>query len=100
MSNYDDKKAYEKAKKRVEKEKGFYLHLMVYIVINSILLFTNSDFKNEGFKNWLNWQLYITPILWGIGLLSHGLSVFGKKISFAKKWEERKIQELMDKEDF
>ncbi|MFV7236371.1 MULTISPECIES: 2TM domain-containing protein [Flavobacterium] len=31
-------------------------------------------------------------------LYSHGLSVFGRDIFFGKKWEERRIQELMKKD--
>ncbi len=99
MENFEQQR-YEKAKKRVKKEKGFYSHFMVYIVINLILLFINSDFINQGFNNWFHWHLYTTPLFWGIGLFFHGVSVFGKNSIFNKEWEKRKIKELMDKDDF
>jgi 2TM domain len=31
--------------------------------------------------------------------LVHGLSVFGKNIFFGDNWEERKIQELIEKDN-
>ncbi len=100
MKNFEEQKRYENAKKRVEREKGFYSHLTVYIIINIALLFINSDFLDDGFNKWLNWNLYATPVLWGIGLLFHGISVFSKNPLFSKRWEEKKIKELMDKDDF
>ncbi len=100
MNEYNNKVAYEKAKKRVEREKGFYSHLTVYLIINIALLLINSDFFDEGFNNWLDWNLYTTPFLWGIGLLFHGLSVFTKIPVFGSKWEERKIEEFMNDDNF
>jgi len=41
---------------------------------------------------------YSTAFFWGIGLVAHGLSVFGHDIFFGSNWEEKKIKELMDKE--
>ncbi|TPN85454.1 2TM domain-containing protein [Aquimarina algicola] len=100
MRDLEQQHRYEKAKKRVENEKGFYTHLTVYIVINIILLITNADIIDDGLKNLGSWHLYITPTLWGIGLFFHGFSVFGKYKIFSRKWEERKIKELMDRDNF
>ncbi|WP_108803665.1 2TM domain-containing protein [Aquimarina sp. Aq107] len=99
MLNSEENKRYESAKKRVDDERGFYTHLTFYIVINIVILIINTNFASQGFKNWLQWHLYITPILWGIGLLFHGLKVFKHNFIFGKNWEERKIKELMDEED-
>jgi len=33
---------------------------------------------------------------WGIGLLAHGMNVF----AIGKNWEEKKIQEIMNKDNF
>ncbi|MCK8522886.1 2TM domain-containing protein [Aquimarina sp. D1M17] len=96
----NEQQRYQRAKMRVEKEKGFYNHLTVYIIINIALLFINSQVIDNGIDSLLDWKLYITPILWGIGLLIHGITVFNTNKIFSKDWEERKIKELMDKEDF
>ncbi|AXT54229.1 2TM domain-containing protein [Aquimarina sp. MMG015] len=99
MQDYEEKDRYELAKKRVDDERGFYTHLTFYIVINIVILIINTNSDNQGFKSWSQWHLYITPALWGIGLLFHGLKVFKHNFIFGKNWEERKIKELMDEED-
>ncbi|MCK4322302.1 2TM domain-containing protein, partial [candidate division WOR-3 bacterium] len=42
---------------------------------------------------WFYWPLFG----WGIGLLIHAFSVFGTK-RFLRDWEEKKINELMEKD--
>ncbi len=98
MENIDQQKRYKNAKKRVDDEKGFYTHLTFYVIINLVVLFVNTNFESQGFKNWSQWHLYITPILWGIGLLFHGLRVFNNNFIFSKDWERRKIDEIMKEE--
>jgi hypothetical protein len=48
--------------------------------------------------NFWEWQSFSTLGFWGIGLLGHWFSVFGRDIFFGKNWEEKKIQELMEKD--
>jgi len=36
---------------------------------------------------------------WGIGLIAHGLKAFEFSPFFNKEWEERKIQEILEKEN-
>jgi hypothetical protein len=86
---------YQEALKRVKKIKGFYTHLMVYIVINTMLIIVN--YKNSDGSFW-RWQVFNTAILWGIGLVAHAFSVFLPSLMMGKNWEERKIRELMEKE--
>jgi len=86
---------YQRAKKQVQKIKGFYIHAAVYIIINTALLLTNSNFEKFTSENILE-NLW-TPLLWGIGLLIHGLTVFLPQFILGKDWEEKKIRELMDK---
>lgn len=88
---------YQQALKRVKKIKGFYSHLLVYVVINTMLLIVN--YKNmDANENFWRWQVFSTALFWGIGLVAHGLSVFLPSFMMGKDWEERKIKELMDKE--
>jgi hypothetical protein len=86
---------YQQALKRVKRIKGFYTHLMIYIVINVGLLIANNSNSTENF--W-RWQTFNTLIFWGIGLAAHALSVFMPGIIIGKDWEEKKIKELMEKE--
>ncbi len=83
---------YERAKRRVQQLKGFYIHLTVFIIIN-IFLFIVNFLTTPG----LWWFLFVT-LFWGIGLLFHGLSVFSRRGMFSKEWENGKIKEYMEKE--
>ena len=92
-----DEIKYQQALKRVKKIKGFYSHLMVYVVINTMLLIVN--YKNMDVnENFWRWQTFNTFLFWGIGLLAHGFSVFMPGMLMGKDWEEKKINELMEKE--
>ncbi len=86
---------YEKAKKRVEEIKGFYSHLIVYIVVN-ILLFIINLVSSPGI-----WWFYWPLLGWGIGVFFHAMGVFVFSRFPGKKWEDRKIKEVMEqmKED-
>lgn len=86
---------YHEALKKVRKIKGFYTHLVVYIIINAMIIIAKVQKVDPGESIWH--ALYV-PAFWGLGLLSHGLSVFLPGMILGQNWEERKIQELMDKE--
>jgi uncharacterized membrane protein len=85
----DEQARYEEAKKRVEEIKGFYLHLVSYIVVNLVLLAINLLTSPEHL--WFFWPL----AGWGIGLVLHAFTVFSGL--WGKSWEERKIKEIMEK---
>ncbi len=86
---------YNIAYKRVKKIKGFYIHALVYILVNAFIIISST---NRNSSDLLNWETYSTALFWGIGLLAHGLSVFGRNMFFGQNWEEKKIRELMEKE--
>lgn len=90
---------YYLAYKKVKRIKGFYVHLIVYVLVNSYLVF-NQCFESNSIGNLFELHTYSTAFFWGIGLVAHGLSVFGKDIFFGDNWEEKKIKEFMDKDKF
>jgi hypothetical protein len=81
--------AYYRAKKRVEELKGFYGNLISYCCVIPFLIFINLRFS-PGFQ-WF----WFSALGWGFGLLMHALKVFG----YSSNWEERKIQEILSKEE-
>ncbi|TMM56864.1 histidine kinase [Maribacter algarum] len=90
---YIEDKRYEKAKEQVEKIKGFYGNLTSYLIVIPILIFIN--FRTTSFP----WAIF--PALgWGFGLTAHGLEAFGYNPLYGKKWEERKMREFMEDENF
>jgi uncharacterized integral membrane protein len=93
----EEQSKYENAFKRVKKIKGFYSHLLVYIVINIMILIVNVQSLDKG-ESYVSLKNFSTALFWGIGLAAHGLSVFGPNIVLGQNWEEEKIKELMEKE--
>lgn len=79
----------KRARKRVRALKDFYGHLASYLMVNALLVAINLTTAPDPF--WAIW-----PIAgWGIGILSHAVSVFGLFGLGTQDWEERKVRELM-----
>ena len=96
--NYNSDDRYSLAYKRVKRIKGFYVHAMVYVLINIFIVYGNYFGNSIKDYDFWSWQTFSTALFWGIGLLAHGMSVFGRNLFFGQNWEERKIQEFMEKE--
>lgn len=92
-NQYTEEERYFKAKKRVEEIKGFYGNLIAYIFVNIGLVILNLVTSPQYL--WFFWPL----LVWGIGVVLHGLKVFDYMPFFTKDWEERKVKEFMDKEE-
>lgn len=88
-TNYSENTAYYRAKKRVEQLKGFYANLISYCCVIPFLIFINLTFSPQ-----FQW-FWFSAAGWGFGLLMHAFKVFG----YSSNWEERKIQEILRKED-
>lgn len=87
IDTYNEDMAYVRAKDKVKKIKEFYSSLISYCIVIPFLAFIN--YKTSDF------QWFWFPALgWGMGLVFHGLQAFG----FAKDWEEKKINEIMNKD--
>ncbi|MDG2433986.1 2TM domain-containing protein [Flavobacterium sp.] len=89
---------YNLAYKRVKRIKGFYVHALVYVLVNAFLIFSNFDRNTNGIEVLTRWETWSTALFWGIGLVAHGMSVFGRDLFFGSDWEQKKIQEFMDKD--
>jgi hypothetical protein len=96
--NNNPDERYNLAYKRVKRIKGFYVHALVYVLVNAFLIISSFDKSSFDTENFFKWETFSTALFWGIGLTAHGLSVFGRNLFFGANWEERKIQELMEKE--
>ena len=93
-----DQQRLDRAKERVKKIKGFYTHLLIYIIVNLIVVFQNIQNLEPG-ESYFQAHNFITFGLWGIGIVIHALTVFLPNFFLGSKWEERKIREFMQKED-
>ena len=88
-SNYNENSAYYRAKKRVEQLKGFYGNLISYCCVIPVLIFINLTYMPQ-----FHW-FWFSAAGWGFGLMMHAFKVFG----YGTDWEERKIKEILAKED-
>ncbi|SHI81581.1 2TM domain-containing protein [Arenibacter nanhaiticus] len=89
--------------------RGFYSHLWVCLLITlglvGIGLYVGQYQEgwmqgDENFQTWIQWNVWLTPIGWGIGVLIHAMEVFGKKPQFIKRWEARQVHNYLDQEAF
>jgi len=87
--DYSENNAYYRAKKRVEELKGFYGNLISYCFVIPFLIFINLTYSPQ-----FQW-FWFSAAGWGFGLTMHALKVFG----YSSNWEERKIQEILRKEE-
>lgn len=73
----------------VRKVKDFYIHLTQYLVVIPILAVINLT-TGSGYL-WFIW-----PALgWGLGVLAHGLSVFGAVPFLNGAWEKREVEKYL-----
>ena len=96
-------KKYIKAKKRVDCIRKFYRHLFIYLAVN-IFISTSKVMRNmeygETFEEaFFDFNTFAVWFFWGIGLVVHGMKVFGLELLVGNSWEEKKLRELMDKEN-
>ncbi|MHC0441271.1 2TM domain-containing protein [Flavobacterium sp. 3-210] len=85
----DENRAYFRAKKRVEELKGFYGNVISYCCVIPFLIFINLRYS-PGFQ-WF----WFSALGWGFGVVMHAFKVFG----YSSDWEERKIREILEKEN-
>jgi fatty acid desaturase len=77
-----------KARRQVAAIKGFYIHLFIFVLV---MLGLGAINFAVGRPWWVLWVL----LGWGIGVLAHALTVFGRASKRIADWEERKIRQLM-----
>lgn len=102
MKPKDSKKTYLRAKNRLDRLKGFYSHLGVYVLVNTAITgfkiarnIKNGETFHDAF---FDMGTFFIWGLWGIGLAIHTLAVFGFPLLLGKDWEEKKINEFMEQE--
>jgi len=100
MSNNNTKeKQYIEAKKKVYRLKIFYIHLLGYIVLVSLIAYNLIIIEEGPYKNnilLINWS---TIIIWGIAIIIHAWTTFKGRFLFTKRWEERKVKEFLNEEN-
>ncbi|WP_394971227.1 2TM domain-containing protein [uncultured Croceitalea sp.] len=95
---------YQKAQKRVKELKGFYNHLKIFAIVNTLLYLVKSGALNplmpKGFPTesyYFDW-IHINFLIWGLMIVAHALILYRHKLPFLKKWEEKQIQKYIEKD--
>lgn len=83
---------YQRARARVVRRRDFYIHAAVYAIVN-LSLAVYSLVTVPGDRDFL-----ITAAGWGIGLVAHGIWALGSGHLPGAGWEERRIQQEMERE--
>lgn len=87
----DEEQRYRYAKTRVKEIKDFYVHLIVYLAVNTFLVILNL--LATPWYMWFIWPL----IFWGIGMIVDAVRVFGFSGWFGGDWEQKKIDQLIER---
>lgn len=88
---------YATAEKRIRKIKGFYTHLAIYLILNTLFIAYQFWHAPKG-TGLFQWKYFSTAFFWGLGLLGHAAGIFGEFLVFSRKWEERQIRRYMERE--
>ncbi|MEM6721771.1 MAG: 2TM domain-containing protein [Bacteroidota bacterium] len=101
--NREKTERYLRAEKKVGELKSFYIHVLVYICVNSFISvkkIVNNLNNGETFQEaFFDLGTFIVWLAWGIGLAFHAFNVFIDNGMLGKNWEDRKIREYMDDEN-
>ena len=79
------------AHKRVKEMRAFYMNALMYSIVIPVLWVVNLSI---GGKLWAQWPTRG----WGLGVTIQGLSVFAGGSFFGPQWEEKKVAEIMARE--
>jgi len=91
-----DEDIYEKANKKVKAKKGFFYHLLAYVLTLG-MLYAIMHYENNG--EFL--PVIIVGLSWGIGLAAHYLTAFGTEnleiLGISSDWEEEELEKELEK---
>ncbi len=92
MGTYQER--FVAAKEQVEGIRKFYHHLLIYIIFNAGIAYFNYYIDQWAYP----WFLF--PLVgWGFGIIGHAIGTFNMNPFLSKDWEERKIKEIVEKEN-
>ncbi|WP_294821632.1 2TM domain-containing protein [uncultured Flavobacterium sp.] len=97
MEDLYEKASYDRAKKRIDTLKDFYRHILTFITVNVLTFLAGLAGFGLHPAVWAN-CLIGTLIVGSIILLAHVAVVFGPDLIYKKGWEQRKMHELIEKE--
>lgn len=74
---------------KVRKLKGFYIHLVQYLLVITVLSIVNL--ATHPSKLWFMWPAFG----WGIGILAHAAATFEVLPFFGAEWERKQVEKRL-----
>jgi hypothetical protein len=91
-----DLAAFERARRRVARLRGFYIHCLAFVVGNIVAFLVNWLTRGTGDGSWwFQWVL----LVWTTALAIHGLTVMGSTAWLGPEWEDRKVAQFLRSRD-
>lgn len=98
---------YFEIKKRIKKQRNFYNHLQVFVIVMLVLLlFSNTIFNffesyvhNPNSLKWARANIWVNALIWFVVIVVQGIYAFKYKIPFIDNWEQKKIKEFMNENE-
>ena len=89
-TDFSNDELYKAARRHVRGLRALYVHAMTYAAVMGLLIFINMTTGGEW---WVQWP----AAGWGLLLVLHAIFTHGGAGMFGHEWEERKIEELLER---
>ncbi|WP_379967343.1 2TM domain-containing protein [Epilithonimonas sp. UC225_85] len=89
---------YQLAREKVNRIKYLYFHILAYVIIDLGLLIMRYV-QSDSWEDFLSLDHFMTLFIWTLVLSIHLICVFALPLIFGEKWEEKKIQKILNKEN-
>lgn len=88
-------------RRRVHRLAEFYRHVFVFVLVIGLFWAVNAWFVLQGEmpNKWYSWWAFWPTAGWGIGLITHGLSVLPVWSFFSQDWEDQKVKEMLARDE-
>lgn len=103
MEELTEEQKFLRANTKVDRLRGFYIHVIVYICVNAFLTaiklvrnFENGETLNEAV---FDFGTIVVWLFWGVGIAFHAFSVYGFDYFLGRNWEEERLRKFMEEEE-
>jgi hypothetical protein len=97
-TKYDKKEQLIAAKSHVRRIQIFYIHLVGFIIVVSLILYNFYIMEDGAHKKAIVWINTSTLVGWTIFIFIHWWRVFRGRFLFKKSWEDKKLKEYLEED--
>jgi hypothetical protein len=99
MENSTGNQEHSRVMKKIDRIKSYYMHVAAYILMSAFILIAWAIDTKLPESFWKT-SIFIIIVIGGLGLLTHSVIHFGSTIPFVKKWEQKKLLKIIEKDKF